>query len=209
MKFYDCSTAPSPRRVRIFIAEKNIDVETIEVNLMKGEHLTPEYKAKNPNLEVPLLELENGTTIAQANAICRYLEDIKPENPLHGRNSIESALVDGANTKIMLDGFMAAAEAFRNSTPGMKNRAMPGPHNYSQIPELAQRGLLRLGNFLSDLEIHFESNEYMVNDYFSVADISALVCIDFAKWVKKPIPEDYENLNRWYKTVSTRPSCKL
>ena len=82
MKFYDCSTAPSPRRVRIFIAEKNIDVETIEVNLMKGEHLTPEYRAKNPNLEVPLLELENGTTIAQANAICRYLEDIKPEDSL-------------------------------------------------------------------------------------------------------------------------------
>ena len=91
----------------------------------------------------------------------------KPENPLHGRDSIESALVDGANTKIMLDGFMAAAEAFRNSTPGMKNRAMPGPHNYAQIPELAQRGLLRLDNFLSDLEIHFESNEYMVNDFFS------------------------------------------
>ena len=136
MKFYDCSTAPSPRRVRIFIAEKNIDVETIEVNLMKGEHLTPEYRAKNPNLEVPLLELENGTTIAQANAICRYLEDIKPENPLHGRDSIESALVDGANTKIMLDGFMAAAEAFRNSTPGMKNRAMPGPHNFPKYLSL-------------------------------------------------------------------------
>jgi glutathione S-transferase len=117
--------------------------------------------------------------------------------------------VEAANTKIQLDGFMAAAEAFRNFTPGLKDRAMPGPHNYAQIPELAKRGLLRLDNFLADLESHFASNEYMVSNYFSVADISALVCIDFAKWVKKPIPEDYKNLHRWYSTVSARPSCKV
>ena len=83
MKFYDCSTAPSPRRVRIFIAEKNIKIETVELNLMKGEHMTSDYRSKNPNLEVPLLELEDGTTIPQVNAICRYLEDIHPDNPLH------------------------------------------------------------------------------------------------------------------------------
>ena len=209
MKFYDCSTAPSPRRVRIFIAEKNIKIETVELNLMKGEHMTSDYRSKNPNLEVPLLELEDGTTIPQVNAICRYLEDIHPDNPLHGRDPVEGALVEAANTKIQLDGFMAVAEAFRNFTPGLKDRAMPGPHNYAQIPELAKRGLLRLDNFLADLESHFESNEYMVSNYFSVADISALVCIDFAKWVKKPIPEDYKNLHRWYSTVSARPSCKV
>jgi glutathione S-transferase len=85
---------------------------------------------------------------------------------------------------------------------------MPGPHNYAQIPDLAERGLLRLDHFFSDFEAHLENSKYIVGDYFSVADITALVCIDFAKWVKKRIPEDATNINRWYNEVSQRPSAK-
>ena len=208
MKFYGCATAPSPRRVRVFMAEKNIQIETIQVDLGSGEQFSDEFKAINPLMEVPFLQLDDGSSISQVNAICRYLEEIYPDNPLYGRTPIERALVESANNRVTMNGFAAGAEALRNSAPGMKNRAMPGPYNYSQIPELATRGLERIDNCFSDLDSHFESSHYMVEDYFSVADISALVFIDFAKWVKKRIPENHTNLARWYAEVSQRPSAK-
>ena len=208
MKFYDCKTAPSPRRVRILMAEKAINIETIQVDLGSGEQFSDAYKSITPLSEVPLLVLDDGTSISQVNAICSYLEEIYPEPPLYGRTPAERALVESANNQIVMNGLSAVAEAFRNSTPGMKNRALPGPHNYAQIPELAERGLARLDHFFKGLDDHFASPQYMIGDYFSVADISALVCIDFAKWVKKPIPADFENLNRWSSQVSERPSAK-
>jgi glutathione S-transferase len=190
------------------MAEKNIQIETIQVDLGSGEQFSDEFKAINPLMEVPFLQLDDGSSISQVNAICRYLEEIYPDNPLYGRTPIERALVESANNRVTMNGFAAGAEALRNSAPGMKNRAMPGPYNYSQIPELATRGLERIDNCFSDLDSHFESSHYMVEDYFSVADISALVFIDFAKWVKKRIPENHTNLARWYAEVSQRPSAK-
>ena len=208
MKFYDCATAPSPRRVRIFLAEKGIELETIQVDLAKGEQFSEEFKAINPLGEVPLLVLEDGTTISQVDAICRYLEEVYPETPLHGRTPVERAMVNASNHQLQMNGFTAGAEAFRNSTPGFKNRALPGPHNYSQIPELAHRGLQRLDHLFADLDAHLANSEFIVGDYYSIADITALCIIDFAKWVKKRIPEDCSNLQRWYNQVSDRPSAK-
>ena len=98
MKFYDCATAPSPRRVRIFLAEKGIELETIQVDLAKGEQFSEEFKAINPLGEVPLLALDDGTTISQVNAICHYLEEFYPETPLHGRNPLERAQVESSNS---------------------------------------------------------------------------------------------------------------
>ena len=208
MKFYDCTTAPSPRRVRIFMAEKGIEIETIQIDLANGEQFSEAFKAINPLCEVPLLVLDDGTSISQISAICRYLEEIYPDNPLLGRTPVERAVVESSNQQLQMNGFAAAAEAFRNATPGFKNRAMPGPHNYSQIPELAERGQQRLDNLFSDLEAHLANSEFIVGDYYSSADMSALCVIDFAKWVKKRIPEDYSNLQRWYDQVSSRPSAK-
>ena len=208
MKFYDCTTAPSPRRVRIFMAEKGIEIETVQIDLANGEQFSEAFKAINPLCEVPLLVLDDGTSISQISAICRYLEEIYPDNPLLGRTPVERAMVESSNQQLQMNGFAAGAEAFRNATPGFKNRAMPGPHNYSQIPELAERGQQRLDNLFSDLEAHLANSEFIVGDYFSIADISALCVIDFAKWVKKRIPEDYSNLQRWYDQVSSRPSAK-
>ena len=208
MKFYDCTTAPSPRRVRIFMAEKGIEIETIQIDLANGEQFSEAFKAINPLCEVPLLVLDDGTSISQISAICRYLEEIYPDNPLLGRTPVERAVVESSNQQLQMNGFAAGAEAFRNATPGFKNRAMPGPHNYSQIPELAERGQQRLDNLFSDLEAHLANSEFIVGDYYSIADISALCVIDFAKWVKKRIPEDYSNLQRWYDQVSSRPSAK-
>ena len=208
MKFYDCTTAPSPRRVRIFMAEKGIEIETVQIDLANGEQFSEAFKAINPLCEVPLLVLDDGTSISQISAICRYLEEIYPDNPLLGRTPVERAVVESSNQQLQMNGFAAGAEAFRNATPGFKNTAMPGPHNYSQIPELAERGQQRLDNLFSDLEAHLANSEFIVGDYYSIADISALCVIDFAKWVKKRIPEDYSNLQRWYDQVSSRPSAK-
>jgi glutathione S-transferase len=208
MKFYDCATAPSPRRVRIFLAEKGIELETIQVDLAKGEQFSEEYKAINPLGEVPLLALDDGSTISQVNAICRYLEELYPDIPLHGRNPVERAQVESSNNQIQANGLSAVAEAFRNASPGFKHRAMPGPHDYEQIPQLAERGLLRLDNLFSDLNSHLAASQYIIGDYFSVADITALTTVDFAKWVKKRIPEDCVNLQRWHDKVSGRPSAK-
>ena len=208
MKLYDYKQAPNPRRVRIFMAEKAVEIETVQIDLMNGEQFSENFRKINPLCDVPVLELDDGSCISQVNAICLYLEEIVPDKPLFGRNPLERALVESFNHQIHLNGGLAAAEAFRNSTPGFKNRALTGPHNYAQIPELAERGLLRIDHFFKDMDEHFANNQYMVEDYFSVADISAFVAIKFAKWVKKTIPENCANLQRWYDQISDRPSAK-
>lgn len=208
MKFYDCKTAPSPRRVRIFLAEKGVEIDSVQVDLAKGEQFSDAFMKISPLAEVPLLVLDDGTVLSQVNAICHYLEEVFPENPLCGRTPVERAQVDAFNGLLQMNGFMAGAEAFRNATPGFKNRAMPGPHNYSQIPELAERGLLRLDNLFVDLDAHFADNQFFMGDYYSMADISGLTIVDFAKWVKKFIPENCVHLQRWYDQVNDRPSAK-
>ena len=208
MKFYDCKTAPSPRRVRIFLAEKGVEIDSVQVDLAKGEQFSDAFMKLSPLAEVPLLVLDDGTVLSQVNAICHYLEEVFPENPLCGRTPVERAQVDAFNGLLQMNGFMAGAEAFRNATPGFKNRAMPGPHNYSQIPELAERGLLRLDNLFADLDAHFADNQFFMGDYYSMADISGLTIVDFAKWVKKFIPENCVHLQRWYDQVNDRPSAK-
>jgi glutathione S-transferase len=127
MKFYDCVTAPSPRRVRIFLAEKGLTVPTVQVDLRNGEQFTPAFRALNPDCMVPVLELDNGAAITDIIAICRYLEEIHPDPPLMGRSAEERAVIESWLRRIEWDGIYAAQEAFRNATPGLKGRALPGP----------------------------------------------------------------------------------
>ena len=206
MKFYDCTTAPSPRRVRILMAEKGIEIDTVQVDLMSGEQLTEKFLSINHLGQVPVLELDDGTRISEVMSICRYLEEIYPDNPLFGRDPVERAKVESINDQLQANGMVAFMEAFRNATPGFVNRAMPGPHNYAQIPALSERGMLRLDNFFSDFDAHLAANQYMVGDYFSVADITGFTVVEFARWVKKSIPEECSNLQRWYQQVKQRPS---
>ena len=207
MKLYDFAPAPNPRRVRMFLAEKGVAVDAVQIDLTKGEQRTEEFRAINPAMDVPVLELDDGRRIHQVDAICRYLEEIYPDNPLWGRDPFERAQVNIHNHQIMLNGLLAVAEAYRNTTPMFVDRAVPGPHNYPQSPELAERGMLRVANFFSDMDAYFAASEYVVGDYFSVADIQALIVIDFAKWVKVRIAPEQENLQRWYDQVSARPSA--
>lgn len=209
MKFYDCQTAPSPRRVRIFIAEKGLDIPVVEIDLRNGEHLTEAYKKINPWCTVPALELDDGTVISEITACWRYLEEIQSDPPLLGVDSKDKALVEMWNRRMEFDGFYAVAEALRNSAKGMKDRALTGPVNVAQIPELAERGRARTERFLLTLNDILSDRQYVVGDRFSAADITAMVTVDFAAWVKIRPTDDLTNLNRWYTEVAARPASKL
>ena len=209
MRFYDCKTAPSPRMVRIFIAEKSIELETVQIDLARGEHMSAEFARINPALDVPVLELDDGTCISQIDAICRYLEEVYPEPPLWGRTPAERGLVNMWNHQVMTNGFQAMAEAFRNATPGLANRALTGPHNYAQIPELAARGRQRMAHFFADMDAHLAASHYLVGDYLSISDLKLMALVDFAKWIKITLADTQVNLQRHYNEMSARPSAKV
>jgi glutathione S-transferase len=159
MKLYDCTTAPSPRRVRIFLAEKGISVPTVQVDLRNGEQFSPAFRAINPECTVPVLELDNGTRIADILAICRYFEELYPEPRLMGRTAEQKAVVEAWQRRLERDGFYAVMEAFRNSTPGLKGHALPGPESYEQIPALAERGRVRIQHFFAWLDVRLSDND--------------------------------------------------
>ncbi len=207
MKFYDCKTAPSPRRVRIFIAEKGIDIETIQIDLGSGEQFSDAFRKLNPDCVVPVLQLDDDSCLSEATAICQYLEARYPETPLLGTTAEERARVTMWNAKIEQQGLLSMADAFRNSAKGLKGRAVTGSEGYEQIPELAERGRRRVQQFLKRLDTQLASNQYIAGSNFSMADISALVVVDFAAWIKIGVPEDATNLARWYADVSARPGA--
>jgi glutathione S-transferase len=208
MKSYDCVTAPSPRRVRIFLAEKGLTVPTVQVDLRNGEQFTPAFRALNPDCMVPVLELDSGAAITDIIAICRYFEELHPDPPLMGRTAEERAVIESWLRRIEWDGIYAAQEAFRNATPGLKGRALPGPVSLEQIPALAERGRLRLRHFFAWLDARLADNEHVCGPHFTIADISGMVAVDFSAWAKLRPPEHFGHLQRWYKDVSTRPSAK-
>jgi glutathione S-transferase len=208
MKLYDCASAPSPRRVRIFLAEKGIAVPTVQVDLRGGEQFTDAFRAINPDCTVPVLELDDGTRIADAVGICVYFEAAQPAPPLMGSDPREKAAITAAQRRAERDGFYAVKEALRNSTPGMKGRAVPGPDGYEQIPALAERGRARVKRFFQTMEAALAGRTFVCGPCYSIADITTLVTVDFAKWIKLTIPETCVNLRRWHAEVSARPSAK-
>jgi glutathione S-transferase len=208
MKFYDCTTAPSPRRVRVFLAEKGISVPTVQVDLRNNEQLTPAFRTINPDATVPSLELDDGTRINDAIGICVYFEAIHPQPALMGETAEEKALIAAWQREVERNGFYAVMEAFRNSTAGLKGRALPGPHDYEQIPALAERGRLRVKHFQERMDARLRQSEFVAGPRYSIADITALITIDFAARAKMPIPESYGHLRRWHAQVSARPSAK-
>ena len=208
MKLYDYAPAPSPRRVRIFLAEKGITLPTVQIDLRGGEQFTDGFRAINPDCTVPVLELDDGTRIADAVGICVYFEAVRPHPPLMGRDPLCRAIVTAAQRRAEREGFFATVEAFRNVTPGMKGRSLPGPDGYAQIPALAERGRARVERFFDTMEAELEGREFVCGADFTIADITTLVTVDFAKWIKLELPERSLNLRRWYDAVSPRPSAK-
>ena len=209
MKFYDCKTAPSPRRVRIFIAEKGIDIETVPVDLANGEQFSDTYRAINPDCVVPALQLDDGSCISEVLAICQYLEEVYPEPALLGRTPEERAATVMWNAKAEQQGLWACADALRNVAKGLKGRAVPGPDNYEQIPELAERGRKRVAAFLDKLEQRLASSDFVAGDFYSMADITAMIVVDFAERLKIPLADGATSLRRWYDNVASRPSAAV
>lgn len=206
---YDCTTAPSPRRARILLAEKGVAHETVQVDLKSAEQLSEAYRQINPQCTVPALRTDDGALLTDNAAITAYLEARYPEPPLLGVTPIEKAEIASWNWRVEFEGLMAVAEAMRNSAPSMANRALTGPTDYPQIPELAQRGLARLQQFFVTLNDHLANRDFIATDRFSLADITAVVVVDFARVVKVKPSEQHPHLQRWRAAMAQRPSMSL
>ena len=208
MKLYDAAWAPSPRRVRIYLAEKGIDVERVPVDLRSDEQLGDAYLSINPRGAVPALELDDGEVITESAAICRYFEALHPAPSLFGTTPIEIARIESWTRRVESDGYFAAVYAFRNSVPALKDRGVPGKWPpIPQIPELATRGAVMWKAFVEGLNGHLADSEWIAGDRYSFADITALVTVDFAARAKLDIL-GCGDIARWYKAASARPSAQ-
>jgi glutathione S-transferase len=207
--FYDCSSAPSPRRARILLAEKGIRHETVQVDLRSGEQLGEAYRMINPQCTVPALRTEEGAILADNAAITAWAEARYPDPPILGTTPLEKAEIASWNWRVEFEGLLAIAEAMRNTSPAMANRALAGPANYAQIPELGRRGLERLQRFLVVLNERLEGRDYIAANRFSVADITAVVAVDFARIVKVKPGEQHPHLLRWRAKIGERPATAL
>ena len=208
MKLYDFKGAPNPRRVRMFMAEKGISIPAQQVDLMAGEQHEDAFRAFNPWCTVPVLELDDGTPICEAMTICRYLEATHSEPPLMGTTPLEQATISMWEHKLETDAMLAVGEVLRNTVDRFAGRALPGPVDHEQIPALADRGRRRIAYFMDLLNERLGESEYVAGLNFSVADITALVAVDFAARVEDGIPDNHPNAKRWHEVVSARPSAQ-
>jgi len=209
LTLYDCATAPSPRRARIFLAEKGVRHDTVAIDLRAGEQLGAAYRQINPQCTVPALRTEDGLVLTDNAAIAAYLEACFPAPALLGSTPEEKAEVASWNWRAEFEGLLAVAEALRNSAPAMANRALPGAVDYAQIPALAERGLARVGQFFDLLDARLAACPFVAGERFSVADITAVVAVDFARIVKQKPGAQHAALLRWRAALAERPSMAL
>ena len=203
---YDFTMAPSPRRARIVLAEKGIPHEKIPVDLAKGEQMGDAYRAIKPLCTVPALKLEDGHILTDNAGIAAWAEAAYPNPPLLGTSPIEKAESASWNARIEFEALYAIADALRNTAPSMKDRALTGPVNYSQIPALAERGAARITAFMDMFNAHLAGRDFVVAGRFTVADITAVVAIDFARVIKIKPQEHHGDLLRWRMALAARPS---
>lgn len=206
---YDCATAPSPRRARILLAEKGVVHDTVQVDLRGGEQFGEAYRQVNPECTVPALRTEEGLVLTNNAGITAYLEARYPQPPLLGDMPQAKAEIATWQWRVEFEGLFAIAETLRNSAPAMANRALPGPVDYPQIPELAQRGLTRVQQFFATLNERLAGRDFIAADRFSVADITAVVAVDFARVVKVKPGEQHPHLLRWRAAMAQRPAMAL
>ncbi len=193
----------------MFIAEKGIEVESREISIAEGAQLSAEFRAVNPRATVPVLVTDDGTVLTENMGIAAYLEARFPEPPLMGRTPDEKGLVLMWNAIVEQQGGAPIADALRNSHPAFRDRAIPGPSNYTQIPELAQRGKDRVARFFDLLEARLTESPFVAGGIFTLADISTFVFVDFARVIKMRIPECNAATIAWFENIQSRPSAKL
>ena len=206
---YDCATAPSPRRARILLAEKGVAHETVQVDLRAGEQMGEAYRRINPQCTVPALQTGEGLLLTYNAAIAAWLEARFPDPALMGATPAEKAEVASWNWRVEFEGLQAIAEALRNGSPAMANRALPGPVDYAQIPALAERGRARVLHFFATLNERLADRDFVATDRFSLVDINAVVAVDFARVVKVKPGDEHPHLQRWRAAMAARPSMSL
>jgi glutathione S-transferase len=202
MKLYDAKGAPNPRRTRIFLAEKGIDLPIEQVDIMAKQHKSAEFTAINPLQRLPVLVLDDGTIICESLAICRYFEALRPEPPLFGQGPKEVGLVEMWSRRVENNLFATVAQVFRHLHPAMKELEVP------QVPAWAEANKPRVFDFLGILDSQLAKHEFIAGDRYSIADITAQVTIDFMKVPKLTVPDELINVKRWHAAVSARPSSK-
>ncbi|MDQ6437874.1 glutathione S-transferase [Mesorhizobium sp. LHD-90] len=201
MKLFDGGRAPNPRRVRVFLAEKGIEVPLVPVDMGAMGHRGAEITAKNPLQRLPVLELDDGTVLTESVAICRYFEELHPEPALFGRGALGKALVEMWQRRIELVLYAAVAHAFRHTHPAMKEWEVP------QVPEWGEANRPKAIEFLRILDRHLQDNQFAAGDFFSIADITGMIALDFMKPARITIPEDCPSVLRWYAALKARPSA--
>jgi glutathione S-transferase len=201
MRLHDSAAAPNPRRVRVFLAEKGIEVPTVAVDIGKAENRQPPFLAMNPMGGIPVLELDDGTCISESVAICRYFEEVKPEPPLMGTDAVDRALVEMWNRRMEHEVALPAMQSFRNTHEFFKGRIPQVPEYGAVSKKHALARLAWLDEVLAD-------REFIAGDRYTIADITALIGIDFGRVTQIRIEPDQKNLQRWHETVSSRPSAK-
>ncbi len=209
MIFYDCSTAPNPRRARMFIAEKGLSPEVRDISIAKSEQLSDDFLAVNPMATLPVLITDEGETLTENVGIATYLEAAFPEPALMGKTALEKGQVARWSAIAEQQGGAPIADAFRNSNPHMAGRAIPGPRNHDQIAALAERGFQRVADFFNLLESRLASTPYLAGDDFTYADITGFVLVDFARVIKTRIPDSNVHTRAWFDRVKARPSAAL
>lgn len=201
MKLFDGGKAPNPRRVRIFLAEKGIQVPLVPVDMAAMEHRGTPVSERNPLQRLPVLELDDGTVITESIAICRYFEELKPEPALFGTGATGKALVEMWQRRMELNLLMSVGHAFRHIHPAMKDWEVP------QIAEWGEANKPKALEFLELLNSELARREFAAGDDFSVADITGLIALDFMKPARIAIPDSLKNVACWYEALKARPSA--
>jgi len=209
VKLYDCSNAPNPRRARIFINEKGLNIPSVEVDLLAGENLKKNYLSRSIWGLCPLLELDDGIIISEVPAICIYLDELNPEPPLFGTNPVERAQVISMDRHMEHSGMQSVIYAFRNNFPDFSDRGVGGREGDKAIPELIERGRNGIKIFFERLEKQLSNSAFIAGDFYSMADITGLVVIDFAKFAEFEIPCSNIHTREWYENVSSRPATQV
>ncbi|MEA2903109.1 MAG: hypothetical protein QOI12_496 [Alphaproteobacteria bacterium] len=201
MKLYDGGRAPNPRRVRVYLAEKGIAVPMEQVDLGSRQQQSAAFTQINPIQRVPVLVLDDGTTIAESIAICRYFEELNPDPPLFGRGAAEIARIEMWNRRLELHLLFPVSHVFRHTHPAMKEMEVP------QVPAWAEANKPRIAQFLGVLDRELEDRPFVAGERYTVADITGLVALDFMKPAKLRVPEEYAHVRRWHAEIAARPSA--
>ncbi len=199
MILYQDMRAPNPRRVRIFLAEKSIEVESRDVDIMAKRHLADDMKALNPFARVPFLQLDDDQVISETVAICRYFDALQPEPDLFGTGALEIARVEMWQRRIELELLFTIAQAFRHTNPYMAELEVP------QVAEWGKANLDRLDDILGIIDKALADREFIAGDNYSIADITALVAIDFMRIIKRKLSDEQPHFLRWHAEISARP----